>query len=155
MTVEIERKFQVIGAFRHLACKQVSMVQGYLSSVPERSVRIRVLGDKGFITIKGIGNKSGTSRYEWEKEIALSEAKELLLICEPGMIEKTRYLIKHEKHTFEVDEFHGENQGLVIAEIELGSENEHFSKPAWLGGEVTGIPRYYNASLSKKPYCMW
>lgn len=155
MTKETERKFLVRGEFKSFSFEQMSIVQGHLSSVPERNVRIRIRGEKGFITIKGISSASGMTRYEWEKEIPLPEAKELLEMCEPGSIDKTRYLIKQGKHTFEVDEFHGKNAGLVIAEIELESEDEAFEKPAWLGPEVTGNTRYYNASLSKNPYSNW
>jgi adenylate cyclase len=155
MGKEIERKFLVKGDFKPSASKQTRIVQGYLSSVPERTVRIRIKGDKGFITIKGIGNVSGASRYEWEKEIPISETEELLKICEPGVIDKTRFLVKAGPHTFEVDEFYGENNGLVLAEIELASETESFEKPAWLGEEVTGDTRYYNSMLMKNPFTRW
>lgn len=155
MAKEIERKFLVKGEFKNLATKKTRIVQGYLSSVPERTVRVRIKGDKGYLTIKGIGNISGASRYEWEKEIPVNEAEELLKICEPGVIDKTRYLVKVGKHTFEVDEFHGDNEGLVLAELELGDESESFEKPDWLGEEVTGDVRYYNAMLMKNPYSKW
>ena len=155
MGQEIERKFLVKGAFKHLASKSTRIIQGYLSSVPERTVRVRVKGDKGFITVKGIGNSSGASRFEWEKEISVEEAQELLSICEPGVIDKTRYLIKVGPHTFEVDEFYGDNEGLTLAEVELSSENEIFEKPDWLGEEVTGDARYYNSMLMKNPYTKW
>ncbi|HSG67980.1 MAG TPA: CYTH domain-containing protein [Bacteroidales bacterium] len=155
MAQEIERKFLVKGDFKEHAIEKSRIIQGYLSSVPERSVRIRRQGDKGFITIKGIGNESGTTRYEWEKEIPVSEVEALLKICEPGIIDKTRYMIMSAGHRFEVDEFHGENQGLVIAEIELNSEDEIFEKPSWLGEEVTGDLKYYNVMLIKKPFCKW
>lgn len=155
MALEIERKFLVKGDFKTGAYQSTRVTQGYLSSVPERTVRVRVKGEKGFLTIKGKGNASGISRYEWEKEIPVEEAKELLQLCEPGIIDKTRYLIRHEGHLFEVDEFHGENDGLVIAEIELKNENENFSRPAWLGEEVTGDRKYYNAMLSQNPYINW
>lgn len=155
MALEIERKFLVKGDFKTKAYQSTRITQGYLSSVPERTVRVRVKGEKGFLTIKGKGNASGISRYEWEKEIPVEEAKELLQLCEPGIIDKTRYLIRHEGHLFEVDEFHGENDGLVIAEIELKNENENFSRPAWLGEEVTGNRKYYNAMLSQNPYINW
>jgi adenylate cyclase len=155
MANEIERKFLVSGEFKNLVSKETRIVQGYLSSIPERTVRVRIKGDKGFITIKGIGNVSGASRYEWEKEIPTEEAEELLKICEPGVIDKTRFLVKIGNHTFEVDEFYGENDGLVVAEIELSSENEVFDKPAWLGQEVTGDARYYNSMLMKNPYTKW
>ncbi len=155
MSIEIERKFLVKGDFKQYAYAHEEIVQGYLSSVAERTVRIRIKGVKAFITIKGIGNISGTSRYEWEKEISVSDARELLHLCEPGVIDKIRYYIKVGEHVFEVDEFRGENQGLTVAEIELNSENESFDKPDWLGEEVTGDQRYYNASLVKKPYKEW
>jgi adenylate cyclase len=155
MANEIERKFLVKGEFKNLASKETRIVQGYLSSVPERTVRVRIKGDKGFITIKGIGSASGATRYEWEKEIPYSEVEELLKICEPGVIDKTRYLVKVGNHTFEVDEFYGENKGLTVAEIELGSESEEFVKPEWLGEEVTGNTKYYNSMLMKNPFTKW
>ena len=155
MANEIERKFLVKGEFKNLASKETRIVQGYLSSIPERTVRVRIKGDKGFITIKGIGNTSGATRYEWEKEIPTNEVEELLKICEPGVIDKTRYLVKVGNHTFEVDEFYGENQGLTVAEIELSSESEDFLKPDWLGDEVTGDTKYYNSMLMKNPFTKW
>ncbi|HNR67691.1 MAG TPA: CYTH domain-containing protein [bacterium] len=155
MAKEIERKFLVKGEFAHQAHKKVRIIQGYLSSVPERTVRVRVKGDKGYLTIKGIGNASGASRFEWEREIPLQEAEELMKLCEPGVIDKTRYQIKAGKFVFEVDEFHGENQGLIVAEIELTDEKDSFDKPSWLGKEVTGDEKYYNAMLMKKPYTRW
>jgi adenylate cyclase len=155
MGKEIERKFLVKEDFKPFASKQTRITQGYLSSVPERTVRVRIKGDKGFITIKGIGSASGASRYEWEKEIPVAEVEELLKICEPGVIDKTRYLVKAGDHTFEVDEFYGENQGLTVAEVELGSEDEAFEKPAWLGDEVTGDVKYFNAMLMKNPFTKW
>jgi adenylate cyclase len=155
MGKETERKFLVEGDFKPFVSKQTRIVQGYLSSVPERTVRVRIKGDKGYITIKGIGNASGASRFEWEKEVPVNEIEELLKICEPGVIEKIRYLVKAGPHTFEVDEFHGDNRGLVLAEIELGSETEAFQKPAWLGEEVTGDTRYYNSMLMKNPFTRW
>ena len=155
MGKEIERKFLVKGDFKPSVSKQTRIVQGYISSVPERTVRVRIKGDKGYITIKGIGNDSGASRFEWEKEVPVNEIEELLKISEPGVIDKTRYLVKAGPHTFEVDEFHGDNQGLVLAEIELGSESEAFEKPAWLGEEVTGDTRYYNSMLMKNPFIRW
>lgn len=155
MAQEIERKFLVKGDFKSLATKSTRIIQGYLSSVPERTVRVRVKGDKGFITIKGIGSQSGASRYEWEKEIPVDEVNELLKICEPGVIDKTRFLVPVGKHTFEVDEFYGENEGLILAEIELSSEGESFETPNWIGQEVTGDARYYNSMLMKNPYKGW
>lgn len=155
MGQEIERKFLVKGEFKHLAHSSCDIVQGYLSSVAERAVRVRVYGDKAFLTIKGITNDSGLTRFEWEKEIEKREALALIKLCEPGVIEKKRYLIPFGQHTFEVDEFYGDNQGLVIAEIELASEDEKFEMPGWLGEEVTGVKRYYNSELSKHPYKEW
>lgn len=155
MAQEIERKFLVAGSFREHATRQTRIVQGYLSSVPERTVRVRIKGDKGFLTIKGIGNASGAARYEWEKEIPIAETEQLLAICEPGVIDKVRFLVPAGPHTFEVDEFHGENEGLTVAEVELGAEDEKFEKPAWLGGEVTGDVRYFNSMLMKTPYTRW
>jgi len=155
MAQEIERKFLVKGEFKPFAQQQARIIQGYLSSVPERTVRVRIQGNKGFITVKGIGNASGASRYEWEKEIPVSEVEELLKICEPGVIDKTRYLVKAGDHTFEVDEFYGDNQGLTVAEIELSSEQEAFEKPGWLGEEVTGDLKYYNVMLIRTPYKKW
>ena len=155
MGQEIERKSLVKGAFKSRAFKATRIIQGYLSSVPERTVRVRVKGEKGYITIKGIGNRSGASRFEWEKEIPVEEVKELLELCEPGIIDKTRYLVKAGEYTFEVDEFYGENEGLTMAEIELPDENVAFEHPAWLGEEVTGDSRYYNSMLMKNPYKNW
>ena len=154
MALEIEKKFLVRGPFKADAFQAVRITQGYLSSAPERTVRVRVKGDKGFLTIKGKGNASGAARFEWEKEIPVEEAKALLELAEPGVIDKTRYLVKNTdgKHIWEVDEFHGANEGLIVAEIELDDENEPFDKPAWLGEEVTGDPRYYNSMLSRHPY---
>ena len=155
MALEIERKFLVKGSFKQYAYKNEKIVQGFLSSVAERAVRIRIKNNQAYITIKGIGNTSGTSRYEWEKEISVEDAHELIKLCEPGIIDKVRYHIKNGEYTFEVDEFHGENEGLIIAEIELTDENDVFDKPEWLGKEVTGDTHYYNASLTKKPYSTW
>ena len=155
MAQEIERKFLVGGDFKSSAFKATRITQGYLSSVPERTVRVRVKGDKGYITIKGIGNSTGASRFEWEKEIPVEDVKALLEICEPGVIDKTRYLVKAGEHTYEVDEFYGDNEGLTVAEVELSDENEAFDKPSWLGEEVTGDPRYYNSMLMKNPYNNW
>ncbi|MEG1615371.1 MAG: CYTH domain-containing protein [Bacteroidales bacterium] len=155
MAQEIERKFLVKGDFKSHSFKSVRITQGYLSSVPQRSVRVRIKGDQGFLTIKGLGDGSGLSRFEWEKEISVAEAEELMKLCEPGVIDKTRYLVKAGKHTFEVDEFYGENQGLLMAEVELNDEQEDFLKPDWLGMEVTGDARYYNSALIKHPFTKW
>ena len=157
MAQEIERKFLVSGDFKKDAYDSVRITQGYLSSVPQRVVRVRVKGEKGYITIKGAADETGVSRFEWEKEISLQDALSLLQLAEPGIIDKTRYLIKNTdgNHTWEIDEFHGDNEGLVMAEIELQSENDAFDKPNWLGKEVTGDKRYYNSYLSKQPYKSW
>ncbi len=156
MAQEIERKFLVKNnSFKKDAFKSTRIVQGYLSSVPERTVRVRIKGDKGYLTVKGIGNESGASRFEWEIEIPKQDAQNLLKICEPGVIDKTRYLVKAGNHTFEVDEFYGDNEGLVVAEVELESEDQTFEKPDWLGEEVTGDPRYYNSMLMKNPFKNW
>jgi len=156
MAQEIEKKFLVnTENFKAAAFKETRIKQGYLSSVPERTVRVRIKGESGFITIKGIGNKSGASRYEWEKEIPAAEAEQLLKICEPVVIDKTRYEVKLGDHIVEVDEFYGNNLGLVIAEVELKNENDQFIKPVWMGEEVTGDVRYYNSMLMKNPYTKW
>jgi adenylate cyclase len=154
--VEIERKFLVISdAFKSDVLRQNHIAQGYLSSVPERAVRVRIKGEKGYLTIKGKTNESGLSRFEWEKEIPVAEAKELLQLCEKGVIEKIRYEIQVSQHIFEVDEFYGENKGLIMAEVELQSETETFETPIWLGEEVTNDNRYYNAYLSQHPFKTW
>ena len=156
MAQEIERKFLVKSdAFKSDAVKETRITQGYLSSVPERTVRVRIKGEKGFMTIKGIGNESGASRYEWEREISVEDTNDLLKICEAGVIDKTRFLVKAGEHTFEVDAFYGENEGLTVAEVELTSEDEAFDKPEWLGEEVTGDVKYYNSMLMKNPYTKW
>lgn len=156
MSVEIERKFLVKNdGFKKESIKEKRITQGYLSSVPERTVRVRIKGEKGFMTIKGIGNESGATRFEWEKEISVNDTNDLLKLCEPGIIDKTRYNVMHGDHTFEVDEFYGENEGLTVAEVELSSEEEKFEKPDWLGKEVTGDVRYFNSMLMKNPYSSW
>ena len=153
---EIERKFLVTSTdFISESTTQFRIVQGYLNSNPERTVRIRIKGNRGYITIKGKGNESGMSRFEWEKEISVIEAEALLALCEKGVIDKTRYEVPMGNHTYEVDVFAGENEGLIVAEIELQSENESFEKPNWLGKEVTSDERYYNAYLSNNPFKSW
>lgn len=153
---EIERKFLVTSTeFLSESKRSNRIVQGYLNSNAERTVRVRIKGNKGFLTIKGKGNESGTTRFEWEKEIEVTEAEQLLLLCEDGVIDKVRYEIPFGKHLYEVDVFEGDNKGLIIAEIELEDENESFEKPHWLGEEVTGDDRYYNASLSISSYKNW
>lgn len=151
MPIEIERKFLVNGDFKKAAINTVKIVQGYLCTDPERTVRVRLMGKIGYLTIKGSSSPSGASRYEWEKAIPLSEAKELIKLCMPYLIEKTRYKIAVGQHLYEVDEFHGAHEGLLLAEIELKRENETFEKPHWLGQEVTGDERYYNLYLANNP----
>lgn len=154
--IEIERKFLVLSdAFKSICINKNNIAQGYLNSDPDRTVRIRIKNDQGFITIKGKGNESGMSRLEWEKEIDVEEAKVLLSLCEKGVIEKTRYDVPFGNHIFEVDVFEGENKGLIMAEIELNSETELFSTPDWLGNEVTNDNRYYNSYLSRTPFASW
>lgn len=155
MSQEIERKFLVVGEYKTQAFAQSRIIQGYISSARGRTVRVRIRDGKGYLTIKGASNASGTSRYEWEKEIPLEEAEELMKLCEPGIIDKTRYLVRSGAHVFEVDEFYGENEGLTVAEVELGSEEEVFVKPDFIGVEVTGDIRYYNSQLMKNPYTTW
>lgn len=154
--LEIERKFLVTSeAFKTEAFQQEKIVQGFLNSHPERTVRVRIKGEKGYLTVKGKSDDSGVSRFEWEKEVSWQEAQTLIKFCEPGIIEKTRFLVKYDGHTFEVDEFYGENQGLVVAEVELKSVDENFKTPGWLGREVTGNIKYYNSALSKTPFKNW
>ena len=156
MSLEIERKFLVKNDdFKKASYQKNKIKQGYLCSHQSNTVRVRIADETGFLTIKGPSNESGTTRFEWEKEIDKNEAEELLLLCEPSIIDKTRYLVKNEHLVFEVDEFYGDNLGLVIAEIELSSEDEVFEKPAWLGQEVTGIEKYYNSKMSKNPFKNW
>ena len=156
MNKEIERKFLVKGDFKEFAKKSYKIAQGFLSTQPERTVRIRIRDHQGFITVKGISNVAGTTRFEWEKEILLSEAENLLQLCEPTIIEKTRYIIPSDRDLFfEVDEFDGKNKGLVVAEIELPSEGTNFNKPNWLGEEVTGQIKYYNSMIAKNPFSKW
>ncbi len=156
MPFEIEKKFLVSGdTFKQDAKKQLRIIQGYLSTVPERTVRVRIKDDTGYLTIKGKGNESGATRYEWEQEIPVSDAQDLLKLCDGGIIDKTRFLVASGKHTFEVDEFYGDNEGLVVAEVELESEDEEFEKPAWIAEEVTGQNKYYNAMLMLTPFKNW
>ena len=153
MAQEIERKFLVQGEFKHLATNVIRISQGFLNSAPERTVRIRLAGDMAYITVKG--KNSGASRFEWEQPIPLAEAQQLFALCEPGAIEKTRYHIPVGKHLFEVDEFHGDNQGLTLAEVELASPDEPVELPEWIGVEVTNDARYYNSMLSRHPFALW
>lgn len=154
--IEIERKFLVTSEkFKMQATSVKRIVQGFLNTHPERTVRIRIKGDSGFLTVKGKSDETGTSRFEWEKEIDIADAQSILALCEEGGLEKTRYEIPVGNHIFEVDEFHGKNEGLTVAEVELASENETFEKPDWLGEEITGDVKYYNSQLSKKPFSSW
>lgn len=154
--LEIERKFLVNSeAYKSDAFKRTKIAQGFLNTHPERTVRVRIFGDHGYLTIKGKSNAAGLSRFEWEKQISLAEAEELMHLCEPGIIEKTRFEVSMGEHIFEVDEFLGDNAGLIVAEVELKSETEIFQKPNWLGEEVTGDVKYYNSNLCKNPFKSW
>lgn len=154
MAQEIERKFMVVGEYKHLAHSVSHLVQGYIAS-GRRTVRVRISDDKAWLTIKGASQNGGLTRFEWEKEITLSEALELLKLAEGALIEKHRYLVNVGDHTFEVDEFLGDNSGLTIAEVELRSEEESYARPEWLGREVTGEKRFYNSHLRAHPYSAW
>ena len=154
--LEIERKFLVKGTdFKQQARSSSRIKQGYICSGHGRTVRVRLRDDKGFLTIKGPSVDGGLTRYEFEKEISFDEALSLFRLCEPGIIDKTRYLVDYDGHTFEVDEFYGENEGLVMAEIELSSADEAFKKPDFIGKEVTGDRRFYNSHLRQNPYKQW
>lgn len=155
MGQEIERKYLITGEFKSKAIKSLQIKQGYLSSIPERTVRVRIQDDQGFLTIKGSNKKNSISRFEWEKEITKEEANELIQLCEVGIIDKIRYIVPFGNKIIEVDEFYGENEGLILAEIELDDENETIEIPNWLGKEVTDDPRYYNSMLMKNPYKNW
>ena len=158
MAMEIERKFLVNGDdYRRQAYASDRIKQGYICSGHGRTVRVRLRGDRGYLTIKGPSLDGGLSRYEFEKEISPEEAEQLFRLCEPGVIDKTRYLVKSPDghHTFEVDEFYSDNEGLIMAEVELGSADEPFEKPDFIGVEVTGDRRYYNSQLRKNPYKNW
>ena len=155
MGYEIERKFLVNGDFKSHAFSRSAIKQGYLSISAVSVIRVRTRDEKAWLTIKSAQVEGLIKRHEWEYEIPLAEAEEMLLLCEDGMIDKTRYLVQAGRHLFEVDEFHGENEGLLIAEVELESEEETFEKPDWLGSEVTGDERYYNSFISMKPYKLW
>lgn len=153
MGVEIERKFLVKGDFKKDVLKSYHIVQGYISTAPGKSVRVRIRDNEGFITIKG--QRIGITRFEWEEPIPVEEARDLLRLCEGAVIDKTRHLVKVGEHTFEVDEFHGDNEGLVVAEVELGSEDEAFEKPLWLGEDVSTDSRFRNSALIANPYKNW
>ena len=155
--IEVERKFLVVGEFKSQATSSTRIAQGYIASGNGRTVRVRIRGDKGYLTIKGPSNRAGLARFEWEKEIPLTEAEALMSICEPGIIRKTRWLVPSTdgRHTWEVDVFEGENEGLIMAEIELDSEDETFEKPDFIGKEVTGDRRFYNSHMRRYPFCLW
>lgn len=153
--IEIERKFLVKGDFKPFVVEQLTIKQGYLCNQPEKTVRIRWQNEQGYITIKGPANASGFSRFEWEKEISATEANQLLELCEKGVIYKIRHLVPYGGKTYEVDLFLGNNEGLIMAELELETEDEPFERPDWLGKEVTKDVRYYNAYLSQHPYSEW
>ncbi|GAA4801286.1 CYTH domain-containing protein [Litoribaculum gwangyangense] len=154
--IEIERKFLVKSdAFKTDSFKKTRIIQGFLNSHKERTVRVRIKEEVGFLTIKGMSSKNGLSRFEWEREIKKEDAQALLKLCEPGIIDKMRYEVIIKNHTFEIDEFFGDNEGLVIAEVELMHETDIFEKPNWLGEEVTGNIKYYNSQLSLNPYKSW
>ena len=154
--MEVERKFMVRGnSYRQLAYASDRIKQGYICSGHGRTVRVRLRGGRGYLTIKGPSLDGGLSRYEFEKEIAPDEAEQLFRLCEPGIIDKTRYLVKSGQHTFEVDEFYGENEGLVMAEVELSAPDEPYEKPAFIGKEVTGDRRFYNSHLRVNPFSAW
>jgi CYTH domain-containing protein len=154
--IEIERKFLVKNnCFKNEAFKKIHIKQGFLNSDKERTVRVRLTDSQGFLTVKGLSGNNGLSRFEWEKEISKTDAEALFELCEKGLIEKTRHLVEIGNHIFEIDEFFGDNEGLIIAEIELNHATELFKKPAWLGEEVTGNIKYYNSQLSKQPYKTW
>ena len=149
----MERKVWVEGECRSEASGKTRIVQGYICSDKGRTVRVRIRGDKGYLTVKGAASATGLSRYEFEREVPLEDAEQMLRLCEPGAIDKERYLVPCGQHTWEVDVFHGPNEGLIVAEIELSAEDEPFERPAWLGKEVSGDRRYYNSMLMRNPYC--
>jgi len=154
MGVEIEKKFLLVSTEWKDLAQGVAYRQGYLSSVKERTVRVRTINDKGFLTVKGIS--VGATRVEYEYEIPVEDANELLDgLCEKPLIEKNRYKVDFGGFVWEIDEFFGENDGLIVAEVELESEDQLFDKPAWVGEEVTGDPRYFNSNLIKNPYSTW
>lgn len=154
---ETERKFLVVGDFKSQSYNATRIQQGYIASNNGRTVRVRIRGDKGYLTIKGPSGLKGITRYEFDTEIPLDDARELMEICEPGIIDKTRYLVKSPdgRHTWEIDEFYGDNEGLVLAEVELSHESEEFQKPDFIGREVTGDRRFYNSHMRSYPFKLW
>ena len=155
MHFEIEKKFLVVGEFKSLAYSHSHIEQGYFESTPGTTIRVRIRDDKAYLTIKGPSKNGGLSRYEFETEVPIDDGHQLMNLCRPGRIEKTRWLVKNGKHIIEVDEFHGDNEGLVMAEIELNSEDEAYEKPDFLGKELTGDKRFYNSHLMRYPYILW
>ena len=155
MALEIERKFLVRGDYMPFVSDRSHIVQGYIARGSGRTVRVRIRDEKAYLTVKGPSADGGLSRFEWEKEISVEDARALLPLCEDGYIDKTRHLVPFGGHVFEVDAFHGANEGLVVAEVELSAPDEPFEKPAWLGEEVTGDRRYYNARLVVHPFSSW
>ena len=155
MNIEIERKFLVCGEYKSKAYSHSHIEQGYFDSAPGRTIRVRIRDDKAYLTIKGPSNQAGLARYEFETEVSLEDGRQLMALCRPGRIDKTRWLIKNGKHTIEVDEFHGDNDGLVMAEVELHFEDEMYEKPDFIGEEVTGDTRYYNSFLRVNPFTQW
>ena len=155
MAIEIERKFLVSGDFRPYVASSSRIAQGYLSRERGRTVRLRLRDDKAYITIKGPSGLPGIGKYEFEQEIPYEDGRKILTLCDKHVIEKIRHIVPIGRHVCEVDEFLGANQGLVVAEIELAHENEPYERPPFLGREVTGQAKYYNAMLSIKPYREW
>ena len=168
MAIEIERKFLVAGdGYKRLAHTRADMLQGYIAAAAGRTVRIRlrrdtalpsgdVIHEGAYLTIKGPSDDGGLSRYEFETEVPVADGRDLMHIALPGAIDKTRWLVAMpDGHTFEVDEFHGANEGLVVAEVELASDDESFLLPDFIDREVTGDRRYYNSHLRRRPYCLW
>ncbi len=155
MNIEIERKFLVSNDFREYIQQSITIKQGYLNTHPERTVRVRIKGEKAYITVKGKSSNDGLQRLEWEKEINIQEAENLFPLCEPYCIEKIRHLIVIGNHTFEIDEFLGHNKGLILAEVELKEPNEKVIFPNWILKEVTGDPQYYNSYISQNSYKNW
>lgn len=155
MHTEIERKFLVVGEYKHLATSHTHIEQGYFATEPGKTVRVRIRDEKAYLTIKGPSSKDGLARYEFETEIPLDDARELMKLCMPGSVQKDRWLVPNGKHVIEVDEFFGDNEGLVMAEIELESEDEEYVRPDFLGREVTGDKRFYNKYMLRRPFKLW
>lgn len=154
--IEIERKFLVKSDdFKKSSSKTTRIIQGFLNTDPNRTVRVRIRDNEGILTVKGLSSEDGLKRFEWERKITKTEAQALLDFCEYSLIDKVRYEVEQGDHTYEIDEFYGDNEGLIIAEIELEHEDEEFLKPQWLGDEVTGVTKFYNSQLSKQPYNTW